>query len=91
VRGYDDGGAAGARRLLLRGRKAEAKQMGARDGSGRRWRDEGALRRVVACAVRALATRGRRRGHAAFALCRWSAIEANVPDLIQFVRNTMAA
>jgi len=68
VRGYGDGGAAGARRLLLRGRKAEAKQMGVWDGSGRRWREEGALRRVVACAVRALATRGRRRGHAAFTL-----------------------
>ena len=50
-----------------------------------------APRRVVACAVYALATRGRRRGHAAFALCRWSAIEANVPDLIQFIRNAMAA
>jgi len=55
----------GARRLLQRGRKAEAKQMEARDGSGGRWRDEGALGRGVACADRALATRGRRRGHAA--------------------------
>ena len=38
VHGYGDGGAAGARLLLRRGRKDEAKQMGARDGSGRRWR-----------------------------------------------------
>jgi len=44
--------------------------MGARDGSGGRWRDEGALGRGVACAVRATATRGRRRGHAARELCR---------------------
>ena len=34
-----------------------------------------APRRVVACAVMALATRGRRRGHAAFALWRRSATE----------------
>ena len=47
-------------------------------------------RRVVACTVRALATRGRHRGHAARKLCRWSATEANVPDLIQFIRNAMA-
>ena len=50
-----------------------------------------APRRVVACAIRALATRGHRRGHAARKLCQWSATEANVPDLIQFVRNAMTA
>ena len=50
-----------------------------------------APRRIVACAIRALATRGHRRGHAARKLYRWSATEANVPDLFQFVRNAMAA
>ena len=37
----------------------EAKQMGARLSAGGRWRDEGALGRVVACADRPAATRGR--------------------------------
>ena len=45
-----------------------------------------APRRGVACAVRALATRGRRRGHAARGLCRRSATER----AIQFRQNTMA-
>jgi len=35
------------------------------NGAGARWREEGAPRRVVACADRALATRGRRELHAA--------------------------
>ena len=43
----------------------EAKQMEARNGSGGRWHEEGALGHGVACADRALATRGRRWGHAA--------------------------
>ena len=34
-----------------------------------------AFRRVVACAIRALATRGRRRGHAALTFWRRSATE----------------
>ena len=34
-----------------------------------------APRRIVACAIRALATRGHRRGHAARVLCRWSATD----------------
>ena len=45
-----------------------------------------AFRRVVAYAVRATATRGRRRGHAARGLCRRSATER----AIQFRQNTMA-
>ena len=38
-------------------------------------------RRGVACAIRALATRGRRRGHAARVLCRWSATD-NVDQFV---------
>ena len=40
-----------------------------------------ALGRGVACADRALATRGRRRGHAARGFCRWSATER----VVQFI------
>ena len=43
----------------------EAKQMGARLSAGGRWRDEGALGCVVACADRPAATRGRFPRHAA--------------------------
>ena len=56
-------------------KETEAKQMGARLSAGGRWRDEGAPRRIVACANRALATRGRRHGHAAFVLWRRSATD----------------
>ena len=51
------------------------------------WRDEGAPRRGVACAVRALATRGRRRGHAARELCSGRPLKNG---RFSFVRNTMA-
>ena len=34
-----------------------------------------AFRHVVACAIRALAMRGRRRGHTARGSCRWSATD----------------
>ena len=47
----------------------EAKQMGARLSAGGRWRDEGTLGRVVACADRPAATRGRFTRHAAAMLC----------------------
>ena len=43
----------------------EAKQMGARLSAGGRWSDEGALGRIVACADRPAATRGRFPRHAA--------------------------
>ena len=46
------------------------RENGVRLSAGGRWRDEGALGRGVACAIRALATRGRRRGHAARGFCR---------------------
>ena len=39
--GYGDGGAAGARLLLRRGREAGKSEMRAWDGSGRRWRGYG--------------------------------------------------
>ena len=51
------------------------RENGVRLSAGGRWRDEGAPRRVVACVVRALATRGRRRRHAAFTLWRRSATD----------------
>ena len=38
VHGYGDGGAAGARLLLRRGREAKKSEVRAWDGSGRRWR-----------------------------------------------------
>jgi len=38
--------------------------------AGERWSVEAALRRVVACAVRATATRGHRNLHAALGSCR---------------------
>ena len=65
MRSYGDGGAA---EMLLRCETAkgtEAKQMGARLSAGGRWRDEGALGRVVACADRPAVTRGRFPRHAA--------------------------
>ena len=69
--GYGDGGGAGRARLSLRrGRRSrnwEKRRGVARAGAGG---DEGAPRRVVACTDRALATRGRRRGHAARGFCR---------------------
>ena len=40
-----------------------------------------AFRCVVACAIRALATRGRRRGHAVRGSCRWSATD-NVDQFV---------
>ena len=71
----------GARLLLRRRRRPRRSENGARGDSGGRWRDEGAPRRCVACAVRATATRGRRRGHAARWFCRWSATER----VVQFI------
>ena len=62
------------------------RENGVRLGAGGRWRDEGALGRGVACAVRATATRGHRRGHAARELCRRSATER----VVQFRQNVMA-
>ena len=46
-------------------KETEAKQMGAGLSAGGRWREEGAPRRVVACADRPAATRGRFPRHAA--------------------------
>ena len=64
--GYGDGGGAGRARLSLRrgrrSRKWEMKRGATRADAGG---VKAAPRRGVACAVRALATRGRRRGHAA--------------------------
>ena len=49
----------------------------AKRGRGTAWAGAGgvkaAFRHVMACAIRALATRGHRRGHAARVLYRWSA------------------
>ena len=59
MRGYGDGGATGARRLLQRGRKEAGSEMGAWLSAGGRWHDEGALGRIVAWLGRAEATRGR--------------------------------
>ena len=50
-------------------KETEAKQMGAGLSAGGRWREEGAPRRVVACADRPAATRGRFARHAAAMLC----------------------
>ena len=63
-------------RCCAAARREETKcENGALLSAGGRWSVEAALRRVVACAVRATATRGRRHGHAARRLCRWSATE----------------
>ena len=59
----------GARLLLRRRRRPRRSENGARGDSGGRWRDEGAPRRGVAYTDRVLATRGRRRGHAAAMFC----------------------
>ena len=61
-------------------RPEKAKRGGgmARAGTGR---VKAAFRRVVACAIRALATRGRRRGHAARGSCRWLATD-NVDQFV---------
>jgi len=68
--GYGDGGGAGRARLSLRrgrrSRKWEMKRGATRANAGG---VKAVPRRGVACAVRALATRGRRRGHAARKLC----------------------
>ena len=68
-RGYGDGGAAGARRLRLRelrtAKKEREMKLRALGVAGGCWRVKAVPRRGVACAVRALATCGRRRGHAA--------------------------
>ena len=57
----------------------------AKRGRGTAWAGAGGVkaapRRVVACTIRALATRGHRRRHAARGLCRWSATD----DVNQFV------
>ena len=59
-------GAAGAWRLRARMKEEQRKcEMRARTGAGGCWRDNAALRRVVAGAVRATATRGHRDLHAA--------------------------
>ena len=86
--GYGDGGAPRARRLLLRGRKEARSEMGARLSAGGRWHDEGALGRGVACADRALATRGRRRGHAVRGFCRCRPL--NVCDSVDSVARCSA-
>ena len=56
-------------------KEARKNKMRALGVAGERWSVEAALRRVVAYAVRATATRSRRRGHAARGLYRWSATE----------------
>jgi len=56
-----------------RRRRPRWSEKGAWLSAGGRWRDEGALGRGVACAVRATATRGRRNLHAAALLWSWSA------------------
>ena len=61
-------------------------KTGARLGAGGRWRVEGAPRRVVACADRPVATRGRFPRHAAAMLCAGRPLCRS----IQLVRNTMA-
>ena len=61
------------------------RENGVRLSAGGRWRDEGALGRGVACAVRALATRGRHRGHAAAMFCAGRPLCRS----IQLVRNAM--
>ena len=87
--GYGDGGGAGRARLSLRrGRRSrnwEKRRGVARAGAGG---DEGAPRRVVACADRALATRGRRRGHAARGFCRCRPL--NVCDSVDSVARCSA-
>ena len=62
-----------------RPRRSKWRRRMARAGAGG---DEGALGHGVACADRALATRGRRRGHAARGLCRCRPLTR----AIQFVR-----
>jgi len=66
LRGYGDGGG-GASSLQRCGEEERPRQRenGVQLSAGGRWRDEGALGRVVACAVRALATRGHGNLHAA--------------------------
>ena len=65
----DDGGAAGARRLRLRvlrtAKEEREAKLRARTGAGGCWRDNAALKRGVAGAVRATAMRGQRDLHAA--------------------------
>jgi len=58
-------------RCCAAARREEAKcENGALLSAGGRWSVEAALRRVVACAVRATATRGHRDLHAALGSCR---------------------
>jgi len=51
-------------------KEAEKNEMRALGVAGERWSVEAVLRRVVACAVRATATRGHRDLHAALGSCR---------------------
>ena len=51
-------------------KEAGKNEMRALGVAGERWSVEAALRRVVACAVRATATRGHRDLHAALGSCR---------------------
>ena len=51
-------------------KEARKNEMRALGIAGERWSVEAALRRVVACAVRATATRGHRDLHAALGSCR---------------------
>ena len=51
-------------------KEAGKNEMRALGVAGERWSVEAALRRVVACAVRATATRGHRDLHAALCSCR---------------------
>ena len=50
-------------------KEAGKNEMRALGVAGERWSVEATLRRIVACAVRATATRGRRGLHAARGLC----------------------
>ena len=69
VRGYGDGGAAGARRLRLRelrtAKKEREMKLRALGVAGGCWREEGALRPGLAALGRAPATRGHASRHAA--------------------------
>ena len=61
-----------------RSEKAKRGRGTAREGAGG---VKAAFRRIVAYAIRALATHGRRRGHAAHGSCRWSATD-NVDQFV---------
>ena len=69
--GDDYGGCYGSETALLWAKKEAGKcENGALLSAGERWSVEAALRRVVAYAVRATATRGHRDLHVALGSCR---------------------